>query len=202
MFEDNNEVDELFGSGPAGPATLKEQNIGDVIGGIVFKVERLEERDDNNQVKLNDRGKPKPLLVTWVITDLRDPNNPDDDGARRIWWKGKGLWELQQFQRANGFGAPKPGGGIWRKYTGTQPSGRPKPLNLYAAKYEAPTLENEKLAYEYAQRWNAKKPPAQDEWFGSSGPVSSPPAQHAQATTLDSMRSGFGGNAFTDEPPF
>ena len=203
MFDQNPEVDDLFGGGAAGAPSLKEKEVGDVVGGIIFKVDRLEERDDQGNVKLNDRGKPKPLLVTWVITDLRDPNIPDDDGARRIWWKGKALWELQQFQRNNGFGAPKPGGTVKRKLTGKQPTGKMQPMNIYAAMYSPPNLEDEKKAYEYAQRWNAKKAPAQaDEWFGSAGPVSSPPAQQAQNhTTLDSMRGGFNGG-FDGPPPF
>ena len=208
MFDNTDDLlDDLFGGGGKGPASLREQNVNDVIGGIIFKVERLEERNDDGTVKMNERGKPKPLFVSWVITDLRDPSNPEDDGARRIWWKGNALYELQQFVREHGTGSPRPGGSIFRKLIGTKPTGKMQPMKLHAANYTLPTLENERLAYEYAQRWNSKSAP-KDDMFG---PVSAPPAaQFAQpasgspfgSPTLDSMRSTGNAASFQGEPPF
>lgn len=203
MFDDDEGVGDLFGGGSKGPASLTVKEIGDVAGGVIFKQERLEERDDNGAVKLNEWGKPKPLYVTWVITDLRDPSNPEDDGARRIWWKGNSLYELREFLKLNQhLGKPRPGGYIAQKLVGKRPSGKPQPMKLHAATYSAPTLENEKLAFEFAQRWNAKGQ-STDAFFGGGAPQSAPPAVQAQATTLDSMRAGgFGGQGFQGEPPF
>lgn len=201
MFDESNGIDDLFTGGGKGPASMTVREINDVAGGIIFKMERLEERDDEGKTKLNEWGKPKPLFVTWVITDLRDPMNPEDDGARRIWWKGNALYELKQFLSQNGLGAPKIGGYIAQKLIGKKPSGRPQPMKLHAATYSVPTLDSERRAYEYAQKWN--RPAARDDMFGA--PASAPPAQMVQgspaATTLDSMRSGFAGG-FQGEAPF
>lgn len=187
------DIDDLFGGGGKGPASINVTNINDVAGGIIFKMERLEERDDDGKTKLNEYGKPKPLFVTWVITDLRDPMNPEDDGARRIWWKGNSLWELKNFLRENSLGSPKMGGYIAMKLVGTKPSGRPKPMKLHAAVYRVPTNETEAKAREYAAKYER---PVKDDFFGGSAPVSAQP-QNSGRTTLDSMRS-----SFTDEPPF
>ena len=194
MFDDG--LDDLFGGGSKGPASLTVKEIGDVAGGILFKQERLEERDDDGKVKFDERGRPKPLYVAWVITDLRDPMNPEDDGARRIWWKGNSLYELRQFLQMNALGSPKIGGYIAQKLVGKRPSGKPQPLKLHAATYSVPTPENEARAYEYAARWNKPQAP-KDEFFG--GPVSSPPV--GGYTTLDSMRSGNAGG-FSGPAPF
>jgi hypothetical protein len=188
------DIDDLFGGGGKGPASITVKNINDVAGGIIFKMERLEERDDNGAVKLNERGKPKPLFVTWVITDLRDPMNPEDDGARRIWWKGNSLWELQNFLRENSLGAPKIGGYIAMKLIGTKPSGRPQPMKLHAATYRPHTNETEAQARQFAAKW--ERPAPQDDMFGPA-PSVQPQSTGRPATTLDSMRS-----TFTDEPPF
>lgn len=202
MFDENDGLDDLFGGGSKGPASLTVREINDVAGGIIFKQERLEERDDDGNVKMNEWGKPKPLYVSWVITDLRDPSNPEDDGARRIWWKGNSLYELREFLKLNQLGSPKSGGYIAQKLIGKRPSGKPQPMKLHAATYSPPTLENEKLAYEYAQRWNSKSAQA-DPFFGGapvSGPPSTPAAQPGY-TTLDSMRAGNSGG-FSGPAPF
>lgn len=194
MFEDNNSVDDLFGDGPKGPPGFPKMNVGDVQGGLVIKVERSEQRNIDGTIAYYDNSTtPKPALIVTVLSDLRDPTNPEDDGVRRQWWTGNALYELKNFQKANGYGAPKPGGKIWKKLVGTKPSGKGLPMNLHAAKYEPPTVEGERLAFELAAKLT-KAP--RDDMFG---PVSTPPAQQAQRTTLDSMRSS---NAFTDEPPF
>lgn len=191
MFDNSNDLDELFGEGSKGPAGFAKMNIGDVVGGLIVKVERTEQRNIDGSIAYYEGSTtPKPCVVTWVLTDLRDPANPDDDGVRRIWWTGNALYELKNFQKANGYGSPKPGGKIWKKLTGTKPSGKGQPMNLHAAKYEPPTVEGERQAFEIAARYN-KAP--KDDIFGS--PVSTPPAMQAQRTTLDSMRGSF------DEPP-
>ena len=201
MFDEDNGVGDLFGGGSKGPASLTVKEIGDVAGGIIFKQERLEERDDEGNPKLNEYGRVKPLYVTWVVTDLRDPSNPEDDGARRIWWKGNSLYELREFLKLNThLGKPRSGGYIAQKLTGKRPSGKPQPMKLHAATYSAPTLENEKIAFEYAQRWNNKRQDT-DTFFGgpAAAPQSAPPAQGY--TTLDSMRSGNAGG-FSGPAPF
>lgn len=195
MFDETNEIDDLFAGGGKGPAGIPLTNIGDMATGIIYKMERLEERDDSGAVKLNDYGKPKPLFVAWIMTDLRDPENPNDDGARRIWFKGNALYELKQYLRDNGLGAPKVGGTVWLKLVGTKPSGKPKPMKLHAAKYAPATPQSEAAAYAFAAKQNASR---NADPFGS--PVSGPPAAQGY-TTLDSMRAG-GNGGFSGEAPF
>lgn len=192
------DFEDFFGGGSKGPASLNPGSVGESAGGVLFKMERLEERDDAGNTKMNEWGRPKPLLVTWVITDLRDPANPEDDGARRIWWKGNALYELKNFLRENGFKAPQMGGYIAMKVVGTKPSGKPKPMKLHQAFYRPGTPEQEGLAYQYAAKWD-RQPAKEDDFFGGSGPASTPAAAQAQATTLDSMRRTAN---FTDEAPF
>lgn len=195
MFDDD--LGGLFDTNAKGPASITVKEIGDVAGGIIFKQERLEERDDDGNPKLNEWGRPKPLYVTWVITDLRDPNNPEDDGARRIWWKGNSLYELREFLKLNQhLGKPRIGGYIAQKLVGKKPSGKPQPMKLHAATYSAPTVETEKRAFEYAQRWNNQRQET-DAFFGGA-PQSAPPSG---SPTLNSMRTdSFGG--FQGEAPF
>lgn len=183
------DIDDLFAGGGKGPASLTVRDVNDVAGGIIFKMERLEERDDAGEVKVNERGKPKPLFVTWVITDKRDPMNDEDDGARRIWWKGNALWELQNFLRENGLGSPKLGGYIAMKLIGKKPSGKPQPMKLHAATYRIPTNETEAQARQFAAKWERAP---KDDLFGDV------PA--ARATTMDSMKKS--SNFDNDEPPF
>lgn len=196
MFDENNGIDDLFTGGGKGPVGIPLKEIGDVAGGVIFKMERLEERDDNGNTKLNEWGKPKPLFVAWIMTDLRDPENPDDDGSRRLWIKGNALYELKTYLRENGLGAPKVGGQIFIKLIGKKPSGKPQPMKLHAAKYIPPTTESEAAAYAHAAKLNG---PKQDDTFGA--PTARPAQSVPAATTLDSMRSGFAGG-FQGEAPF
>lgn len=194
------DIDDLFGGGGGGPAALGVSALNDVAGGIIFKMERGEEVDmETKQVKLDAKGRPKPELVTWVITDKRDPDNPDDDGARRIWWKGNSLYELRNFLRENELGAPKIGGYVAMKIVELRNTGKPKKMKVHAATYKAPTPETIAKAQEYLAKWDKPKEAEDDLWAAPS--TRDGGASAAPKTTLDSMRAGRSAG-FTDEPPF
>lgn len=193
----SNEIDDLFSGGTRGPASVPLTNIGDSVQGLIYKMERLEERDDEGAVKMNEWGKPKPLFVAHVLTTLRDPNNPDDDGARRIWMKGNALWALREFLKANGLKSPKIGGMIKLELIGFKPADKPmrKPMKLHGAAYRDGTPDEEQRAYAFAAKKNDEAGQrASDDFF--TGGTSTAAPQPAR-TTLDSMRS-----TFTDTPPF
>lgn len=195
----SNSVDDLFNDSPKGPKGFAPLKVGSpAVGGIIFKVERTEKRNMAGEVECYEGSTdPKPQLVTWVITNERDPENPDDDGARRIWWDGNSLYELKNFQKANGFGAPQVGGRIWKKVVGEKPSGKGNPMKLHAAKYEPPQGDWMVQAQEFAAKYSNAVSGGKDDWFGDMpSSVSTPPASSGR-TTLDSMR-----GSFTDEPPF
>lgn len=200
MFDDDKAIDELFNGnkGPKGFAPLKP---GDpAVGGIVFKMERTEERNIAGEIVYYENSTtPKPCLVTWHITSQRDPENPDDDGVRRIWWTGNPFYELRQTIKNGGFGKPKLGGELWKKCIGEKPSGKGNAMKLHAVKYVPPTPEALAKAAEFAEKY-AKKAAQEDDWFSGGGDSFSGQAQQSAkpATTLDSMRSSFD----NDAPPF
>jgi hypothetical protein len=193
------DIDELFGSG-GGPATAKLSQPGDTAEGIIYKLERRNETDDDDNVIMDPRtNKPKPLLVLHLITKLREPEIEDDDGTRRVWLKGNGLWALQATCRETGL-KPRVGGMVRVKVDSLKPNPNPKrkPIKQHVAQYWAPTLESEAAAFSMAQR-KERRSEASDDLFGN------PPAQMAQqqskgAPTLDSMRSS--GGFEDDSPPF
>lgn len=197
------ELDDLFGEGSKGPAGFPKMALNDVHGGIIFKVEKTEKRNVAGEIEYYDNSTdPKPCVITWVITDLRDPANPEDDGARRIWWSGNALWELQQFQKANKFGKPLPGGEIYKKMIGEKNTGKGNPMKLHAAKYVPPTPENLVKAMAFAAKYEKSSSGAKDEFFGESSFTSSPVSGggFGSGPTLDSMRGG--SNAFQGDAPF
>lgn len=203
MSYDNSygDIDDLFGSG-GGPATAKLSQPGDTAEGIIYKMERMAETDDEGNVIVDPRtNKPKPLLVLHLITKQRNPEIEDDDGTRRLWLKSNGLWAVQNALREQGL-KPRVGGMIRVKVDSLKPNSNPKrkPIKQHVAQYWAPTLESETAAFSMAQR-KTRKVEDTDELFGN------PPAQMAQqqpkstgVPTLDSMRTS--GGFDNDEPPF
>ena len=190
------EFDDLFGSTGKGPASAKLSNIGDSVQGIIFKRQRLEEQDDDGNVVLNQWGKPKPLVVLWLATDLRDPENPEDDGARRLWLKGNGLWTLQEFIRVNDLKPPAFGGKIKEWVESLKPNTikTRKPMKVHGAMYADPKPEWKIIAQEYLDRWDKPKADGFDDSFDQRTAAAKPAESK---TTLDTMR-GFD----DDEPPF
>jgi len=190
------EFDDLFGSTGKGPASAKLSNIGDSVQGIIFKRQRLEEQDDDGNVVLNQWGKPKPLVVLWLATDLRDPENPEDDGARRLWLKGNGLWTLQEFIRVNDLKPPAFGGKIKEWVESLKPNTikTRKPMKVHGAMYADPKPEWKIIAQEYLDRWDKPKADGFDDSFDQRTAAATPAESK---TTLDTMR-GFD----DDEPPF
>lgn len=202
----SDEFDDLFTGGGKGPASAKLSQPGDAVQGIIFKRQRLEEKDDDGNVVLNKWGKPKPLVVLWLATSLRDPEIEDDDGARRVWLKGNGLWTLQDFITQNGMKPPAFGGKTKIWVDSLQPNAikTRKPMKVHGAMYADPKPEWKLIAQEYLDRWEKPKRDEFDDSFDTR------PAGRAVAdefganqgavrnqNTLDAMR-GFD----DDEPPF
>lgn len=190
----SDQFDDLFNPVAKGPATVRLSDVGDTAQGVIFKRQRLEEKDDEGNVVLNQWNKPKPLVVLWLITSLRDPDNPEDDGARRLWLKGNGLWTLQEYIRENDLKAPQVGGKVkvWVESLKPNAVKTRKPMKVHGAMYADPKPEWKLQAQEYIDRWEKPKSDGFDDSFDTR-PAKSEPAK----TTLDSMR-GFD----DDEPPF
>jgi hypothetical protein len=194
------DIDDLFSAG-GGPATAKLSRPGDTAEGIIYKMDRLAETDDDGNVVMDPRtNKPKPLLVFHLITKQRNPEVEDDDGTRRLWAKGNLLWSIQNALREQGL-KPRLGGMLRSRVDSLKPNTNPKrkPMKQHVSQYWAPTTETEAQAFAMAAR-KTRRVEDTDELFGN------PPAQMAQqqpktsAPTLDSMRSSDGFDS--DEPPF
>lgn len=191
------DIDDLF-SGGGGAPTAKLSQPGDEVSGIIFKLERRNDTDDNDEVIMDPRtGKPKPLLVLHLITKERDPEIEDDDGCRRLWLKGNGLWALQQAMRDCGPGVKPRVGGMVRVLVESlkpNPVRSRKPIKQHEAKYWLPTTESEAQAFAMA---SVKDRQPTDDVFDNT-----PVAQQAQASksqpSLNTMRGGFDDS----EPPF
>ena len=200
MSNEYDEIDDLFGAG-GGPATAKLSQPGDTAEGIIYKMERLNETDDDNNVVLDLRtGKPKPLLVLHLITKQRNPEIEGDDGCRRLWLKSNSLWAVQNALREQGL-KPRVGGMIRVKVDSLKPNSNPKrkPIKQHVAQYWAPTPETEGQAYAMAAQKN-RRTESSDDLFDS--PPSVPAAQQAQRTSSPTLNSMRGSSFDDDEPPF
>jgi hypothetical protein len=194
------DIDDLFGGG-GGPPTAKLSQPGDEAVGIIYKMERRNETDDEDNIIVDPRtGKPKPLMVLHLITKVRDPEVEGDDGTRRLWLKGNGLWALQVAVRECGPGVkPRVGGmvKVWVDSLKPNPNRNRKPIKQHGATYWLPTTETEVQAFAMASVKD--RPQESDELF--TGSAATPAAEQAQQSkgtrTVDSMR-----KSFDEEPPF
>lgn len=196
------DIDDLFGGNGGGPPTAKLSQPGDEVTGIIYKFERRNETDDEDNVIMDPRtNKPKPLLVLHLITKLRDSEIEDDDGTRRLWLKGNGLWAFQGAVREIGVGVKPRVGGVARVWVDSlKPNANRnrKPIKQHGAKYWLPTTETETQAFSMASQKD--RPQESDELF--TGSAATPAAEQAQQSkgtrSLESMRKAFD----DDEPPF
>lgn len=203
------DTDDIFEGGSGlGVPSIKLQQPGDTATGLIYRLQKLEEKDDDGNVICYDNSdKPKPLFVAHLITDLRDPENPDDDGSRRVWLKGNGLWALKEFIKANGTGAPKVGDYLWVQVESLKPNPNRmrKPIKQHVARLKkgdddslAKALAHARKVEERQASSSARR--AEDEfWGGSTTKDGSTGSTGGRTTTLDSMRSSRKAN---DEPPF
>lgn len=189
---------EAFFTGSAGPKSVSPKKPGEFVQGLIYKYKMTEERDDdNNIVYWPGSDKPKPQAILWLKTDLRDPEIPNDQGARRLWMKGNALWVVRNFCKDNGLGAPKVGGRIRLEVVSLKPNTdrKKQPMKEHAARYAVPTPATIAEALAFLELMEPSQASGgDDEFFGSSAPSS---AGNPKATTLDSMR-GFE----DDAPPF
>lgn len=190
---------EAFFTGGGGPKSVSPKKPGEFVQGLIYKYKKTEERDDDgNVVCYPGSENPKPQIILWLKTDMRDPEIPNDQGERRLWMKGNALWALKNFLRDNQLGAPKVGGKIRLEVVELKANTdrKKQPMKIHAAKYAPPTPDTIAAALAFKELVEPTQAPSEDNFFGSSTPATqSKPS--SQSSTLDSMR-GFA----DDEPPF
>jgi hypothetical protein len=129
--------DLLMGGG--GPASVKFPTIGHTVSGrITTQPTPEQQRDfDTDKPLFWDDGKPRWQIVVTLATSERDPANPEDDGARRLFLKSQLQKAVAQAVRASGAPGLEVGGELTVTYTanGEQPNPRKAPPKLYAAQY-------------------------------------------------------------------
>lgn len=190
----NNREQELhdFFAGGGGPKGISWKNarIGDEVRGIIFDIELRDKLDKDNKVELNAYGKPKKVLILHLITEMRDPEIEDDNGARRAFLQGNAQWEFKQFLKSAGITEPIKGGYFRQQLKGTKPTSHYNDQNLFVCQYKDPDADSLAILARFLGQGNQ---------VAQSAPQSAPPAQRG-ASTMDMMRRG--NNGGNDKPPF
>jgi hypothetical protein len=116
---------------------------GDTITGVISEAPELRQQTDfdTQQPKFWDDGKPMMQLVVTLSTDQRDPGNPDDDGTRRVYVKGKLQQAVAGAIRKAGAKGLEVGGTLTVSYVGDdEPKRRGMSgAKLYTADYVSPS---------------------------------------------------------------
>lgn len=136
----NNSANEFLLGG--GIASAKFPVIGTTVTGTIAMQPEVQQQRDikNNEPKTWSDGRPMQQLKVVLDTDLRDPEDPEDDGKRALYVKSNLQKAVRDAVRASGAKGLEVGGKLTVTYTGdgevTQRGfNAPK---LYSAVYEAP----------------------------------------------------------------
>lgn len=115
--------------------------IGTVVSGtVVSRPEMMQQREPSGELKTWKDGSPMMQLVVTIQTDERDPEDPDDDGERRLFIKSGMKTALQAAIKKAGAKRLEPGGFVTVKYyaNGKQETRGFNPPKLYQAEYTPP----------------------------------------------------------------
>jgi hypothetical protein len=137
---------EEYLSGGAKSAAFPDRAFGTIIGGTITDEPRMMQQRDyttSDPMFYPDSGQPMMQLVVHVQTDLRDPDDPADDGVRAIYVKGQLRQAVINAMRGTGDKVPRKGGTLRVRYDRDEPvtlkNGKPgNPQKIYAAQYLPP----------------------------------------------------------------
>ncbi len=133
-------ADDFFAGGAT---SAKFDTIGVTVGGVISRVgEPMQQRDFTTSApKFWDDGRPMMQLPVDVKTDLRDPEQPEDDGTRTLYIRGEMQKAIREAVRKAGAKGLREGGTLTVTYSGdgvVKQRGM-NPPKLYTATYLAPT---------------------------------------------------------------
>ena len=179
-----------------GAKTVPFDNIGDSVTGVVIAPPEPRRQTDpeTGEPKTFKNGQPMIMWAVRIATNLRDPQDPYDDGERMIYLKWKSQDAVKNAVRASGARGLEPGGTLTLTMSGFGPK--------------------TKSAWNPPKEWTARYvPPTNDAFMdngnGGAQPINEPYPQHTpeQLTVLQRLaRSQQGGTpppAPRDEnPPF
>lgn len=138
----DNANDILMGSGAP---SVKFPTVGTVITGTVVR-EPTSSQQTNFRTKVPEfwkDGSPKMQVIVQLQTNMRDPQQPEDDGTRSLYIKGKELTNaIRQAVRASGANGIHAGGTLTVAYIGDGPApeGLDEGPKLYSAQYQPPAV--------------------------------------------------------------
>ncbi|GAA4706495.1 hypothetical protein [Streptomyces youssoufiensis] len=129
-----------------GVTSAKFPALGTTVSGRITERPTVEQQRDftTGELKFWDDGKPQMQLVVTLATSERDPLNPEDDGARRLYIKGQMKNAVAAAVRASGARGLEIGGTLTVTYARDGQKTNPRfnaPKN-YDAVY-VPAAQNE-----------------------------------------------------------
>lgn len=132
-------TDDFMGGG--GGKSVRFDKVGDTVTGVISgPPEKKESRDDDGKPRTFDSGDIRYVWVFPILTDLRDPEDPLDEGERSLWLKWHSYEAVKKAIRASGAKGPEVGGTITLTLTGFGPKTKAiwNPPKLYSATYVPP----------------------------------------------------------------
>lgn len=140
MSRDYDEDDGFMGGG--GAPSFKFDSLGASITGLVLgpPVKRAQTDFNTGEIKTYKDGTVRYQYVVEIQTELRDLNNPQDDGVRALFLRWHSLNAVRQAITAVGAKGLRRGGVLTLQFVGTEPppGGKGNPVKLYAASYIPP----------------------------------------------------------------
>lgn len=132
---------------PPASHSAKFVSPGDTVAGEIKEISEPMQCTDygTNKPSYWPSGDPMMQAKITLATDLRDPQDPQDDGKRGLWVvqsakQGGLLWAIREAIKETGVDTIKPGGFLQVTFVGTDPESKnpANPRKLYQAQYRAP----------------------------------------------------------------
>lgn len=197
--------DLLLNAGSAGSKGIAWESIGQIVTGTILEhpVSRQQTDMATKKPKFFKSGDPMMQVLIKLQTDLRDPENQDDDGVRTLYAKNLLLKAIGKAMVEAGVKKIEPGGFLKCKFTEKIPSGQPQPYKQFVAQYTPPAVQQASDVFAQA----AAQPDFPEQAPRTSGTVfenqhRAVDANQRPQSTLDQMRNASQAGQFTNEIPF
>jgi len=129
----------------AGIRSASFQAIGDAVVGFITRQPDVQQQRDFNtgQPKFWSDGNPMMQLRVVLMTEQRDPEDPEDSGERAVYIRGNMQKAVAQAVRQAGAKGLEAGGKLLIKYSGDGEATQRgfNPPKLYQARYRPPAAE-------------------------------------------------------------
>lgn len=148
-----------------GAKTVPFDNVGDSVTGVIIAPPEPRRQTDpeSGEPKTFKNGQPMIMWAVRIATNLRDPQDPYDDGERMIYLKWKSQDAVKNAVRASGARGLEPGGTLTLTMSGFGPK--------------------TKAAWSAPKEWTARYvPPVQDAFMDSGNGQAAPTQPYPQHT--------------------